>query len=213
MLGCAEADGVTLGLGDVVAKASGDGEAGASVGAAVGATSVGASVGAAVGASVGAAVGAAVALAVGRAVGFTVGLGVGAAVGRTVGASVAAALTTIVPNICSEWIWQKYGKVPALSNVTWKESPGSLIPESKWPSRAPGAPDVTVCGSPAKVHRTTSPTLTERNSGWNRKLTDATVTVAALAGPVTRSTNAAIAAAMIPARPEFRFAVSSAIRE
>jgi hypothetical protein len=42
-------------------------------------------------------------------------------------------------------------------------------------------------------------------------LTDATVTVAALAGPVTRSTNAAIATAMIPARPEFRFAVSSVI--
>lgn len=101
--------------------------------------------------------------------------------------------------------------MPASLKVTWNDPPGSLIPESKRPSMAPGAPDVTVCGSPAKVHRTTSPTLIVCDSGWNRKLTEATVTVAALAGPVTRSTRAAVAAAMIPARPGLRLAVLSAI--
>ena len=98
--------------------------------------------------------------------------------------------------------------MPAVLNVTWNDPPGSWIPESKRPSGAPGAPDVTVWGSPAKVQRTTSPTLTVCDSGWNRKLTEATVSVAALAGPITMSTSAA---AMIPARPGLRFAVWSGI--
>ena len=53
----------------------------------------------------------AAAVAVGFAVGFAVGDAVGRAVGLTVGFGVAVgvdpALTTIVPVICSGWIWQK----------------------------------------------------------------------------------------------------------
>jgi len=66
-----------------------------------------------------------------------------------------------------------------LLNVTSNDPPGLLIPESNSPSGAPGVPEVTVCGSPANVHRTTSPTFTVRVAGWKSKLTAATVTVAA----------------------------------
>lgn len=59
------------------------------------------------GALVGVAVGLAVGLAVGRAVGFAVGLGVGLALVVGFGVVAGAALTTIVPVICSGWIWQK----------------------------------------------------------------------------------------------------------
>lgn len=101
--------------------------------------------------------------------------------------------------------------MPAASKVTWNEPPEFVIPESNRPSGAPGVPEVTVCGSPAKVHRTTSPMLTVCDSGWKRKLTEATVTVVALAGLVTKSRNAAVAAAMIPARPGLRLAMWPAI--
>ena len=66
---------------------------------------VGERAGVAVGTGVGAAVGLTVGRAVGRAVGFAVGLGVGLAVGF--GVDEDPALTTIVPTICSGWIWQK----------------------------------------------------------------------------------------------------------
>ena len=110
------------------------------------------------------AVGFAVAVAVAAAV--AVAVAVGRAVGLTVGFGVEPALTTIVPVICSGWIWQKYWNVPAVRRVTWNVPPGALIPESNAPSGAPGAPEVTVCGSPEKVQRTTSPTWTDREAGW-----------------------------------------------
>jgi hypothetical protein len=108
---------------------------GVSVGAGVG---VGVEVGATVGGGVG------VGAAVGVDAGVTVGRAVGRALGRTVGLALAAAVTTIVPNICSGWIWQKYRKVPAVTKVNWNDPPGSWIPESKRPSGDPGEPDVTV---------------------------------------------------------------------
>jgi hypothetical protein len=51
--------------------------------------------------------------------------------------------------------------------VRWYDPPASTIPESKAPSGAPGAPEVTVCGSPLNDQRTTSPALTLRLAGWN----------------------------------------------
>jgi hypothetical protein len=47
-----------------------------------------------------------------------------------------------------------------------------------------------VCGSPANVQRTVSPSFTVLVSGWNVKLTDATVTVAALTEPTATSNSA-----------------------
>lgn len=74
-----------------------------------------------------------------------------------------------------------------MAKVTWNEPPGSSMPESNRPSGAPGDPDVTVCGSPANVQRTTSPSLTVRLAGSKRKFTDATVTVAAFTEPIAPS--------------------------
>jgi hypothetical protein len=65
------------------------------------------------------------------------------------------------------------------------------MPESKRPSGAPGTPEVTECGSPANVQRTTSPTLTDRDAGLNWKLTAATLTVDALADPNVSTTRLA----------------------
>lgn len=187
-VGAALGSGLSGGAGDAAKPGAGDADAADGVDASDGvgaaaAEAVGATVGVKVGAGVAALVGAAVGAAVGRAVGLTVGFGVGLAVG----AGVAPAWTTIVPNICSGWTWQKYGNVPALLKVTWNEPPGSLIPESKRPSGDPGTPEVTVCGSPEKVQPTTSPMLTVRDCGWNRKFIAATVTVDASTEPATRT--------------------------
>jgi hypothetical protein len=84
--------------------------------------------------------------------------------------------------------------------VTWNAPPASLTPESNRPSGAPGAPDVTVCGSPAKVQRTTSPSFTVRLSGSNLKFTDATVTVAASTEPMVASRKAPTVTATRAAR-------------
>ena len=147
--GAGVVDGAADGLGEMVAVAVTVGDAGAIGEAAV---AVAASVDVAV--TVGVTVGDVVARAVGVTVGFAVGVGV------------EPALTTIVPVICSGWIWQKYWIVPTVWKVTWNVLPGVLIPESKTLSGAPGEPDVTVCGSPAKVQLTTSPTWIDRKAGW-----------------------------------------------
>ena len=68
---------------------------------------VGVGVGVAWGANVGVGVAMGAGVAVGRNVGRAVGRGVALVVGRTVGLGLAEALTTIFPNICSGWIWQK----------------------------------------------------------------------------------------------------------
>lgn len=60
-----------------------------------------------VGVAVGRGVGFAVGLGVGLGVGLAFGVGPAFGVGRDVGVGVTAARTTIVPNICSGWIWQK----------------------------------------------------------------------------------------------------------
>ena len=151
--GAGVVDGAADGLGEMVAVA-----VAVTVGDA--AVAVAASVDVAV--TVGVAVGDVVA----RAVGVTVARAVGVTVGFAVGVGVEPALTTIVPVICSGWIWQKYWIVPTVWKVTWNVLPGVLIPESKTLSGAPGAPEVTVCGSPEKVQRTTSPTWTDREAGW-----------------------------------------------
>lgn len=78
--------------------------------------------------------------------------------------------------------------------------PGSLMPESNVPSSEPGVPDVTECGSPLNVQRITSPTLTEREAGWNWKFTTATLTVAASADRIPANSRPAIEAATIKAR-------------
>jgi hypothetical protein len=87
-----------------------------------------------------------------------------------------------------------------VSNRTSNRPPGWTIPESNRPSGDPGAPDVTVCGSPLNVHRTVSPTLTVRDSGWKWKLTAATPTVAASVAPLPARRSPAIEAATIRAR-------------
>ena len=155
--GAGVVDGAADGLGEMVAVAVTVGDA-AAIGEA--AVAVAASVDVAV--TVGVAVGDVVA----RAVGVTVARAVGVTVGFAVGVGVEPALTTIVPVICSGWIWQKYWIVPTVWKVTWNVLPGVLIPESKTLSGAPGAREVTVCGSPEKVQRTTSPTWTDREAGW-----------------------------------------------
>ena len=94
------------GVGDWFAAPVEDG-APEELGEAVGAIAVAETVGAiAVGEAVGAI---AVAETVGAAVtiGDAVGLAVGLTVGFGVGVGVEPALTTIVPVICSGWIWQK----------------------------------------------------------------------------------------------------------
>lgn len=162
--------GPTLGAdeGETGSPEPGETPADDSVGAALGAADTdGVAVGAALGAREGASLEAAVGVAVGRVDGLAVGFWVGADVAVGLGVDVSLARTMIVPNICSEWIWQKKGNVPARSKVTWNDVPGSLNPESNRPSGAPGVPDVTVCVSPEKVQRTTSPTLTVREAGWN----------------------------------------------
>lgn len=57
--------------------------------------------------------------------------------------------------------------MPGLLKVRWNDPPDSTMPESNTPSGAPGAPEVTVCGSPLNDQRTTSPALTVLAAGWN----------------------------------------------
>ena len=92
--------------------------------------------------------------------------------------------------------------MPAVRKVTWNVPPGALIPESNAPSGAPGEPDVTECGSPEKVQRTTSPMCTDREPGWKLKLAAATVMVAAFASndPATSRSSPAIEATAIVVR-------------
>jgi hypothetical protein len=74
------------------------------------------------------------------------------------------------------------------------------MPESNRPSGEPGAPDVTVCGSPVKVHRTVSPTPTVCESGWNAKFIASTVTVAASTDPIVNTIRPAMATAQAAKR-------------
>ena len=103
--------------------------------------------------------------------------------------------------------------MPAVRKVTWNVPPGALIPESNAPSDAPGEPDVTVCGSPPKVQRTTSPTWTDREAGWKLKSAAETVTVAAFASndPATSRSRPAIEAEAMAVRRLARRLVGSLI--
>ena len=103
-VGVADADGPALDPADATAMDA-DGVLDA-IGLAEG-EAVAVVVGAAVALAVGFALGRAVGLAVGRAVGLAVGRAVGLTVGRAVGVAAGPELTTIVPVICSGWIWQK----------------------------------------------------------------------------------------------------------
>ena len=109
-------------------------------------------------------VGLAVTVAVGPGVGVGagVGCGVGGGVARVVGLGVAAAATTvIVPVICSGWIMQKYGYVPAVVNLCDQDSSGDKKGggELNFPSGCWTVPEVIVWGSPGWiVHVTVSPT-------------------------------------------------------
>jgi len=89
-------DGAADGLGEMVVVAAGEAVA---MGEAVVAVAVDAAVAVAASVEVAVTVGVAVGDVVARAVGLTVGSGVGV--------GVEPALTTIVPVICSGWIWQK----------------------------------------------------------------------------------------------------------
>ena len=88
-------DGAADGLGEMVVVAAGE------------AVAMGEAVAVAVAVAAAVAVGFAVAVAVGFAVGDSVGRAVGLTVGFGVAVGVDPALTTIVPVICSGWIWQK----------------------------------------------------------------------------------------------------------
>ncbi len=86
------------------------------------------------------------------AVGAAVRASVGRGVGRAVGRGVDGARTFTIPNICSGWISQKYGNVPAAVNFAVKVWPLVSKPaDAGWSgnrlSTAPGLPLVTVCGS------------------------------------------------------------------
>ncbi len=174
------AAGVADGCGGRLALVSGElSGTGGGVGLAVGAAvelevGAGEGLGPALGGAVATGVDRGVAAGVGRGVGGGVGRGVGSGVGRGVSFGVAAAArTVIVPVICSEWISQKYGYVPALVNVTAYVVPGPLKPELRGPADgwarllASTVPDRTVCPSPEIVQVTVSPTWTARVAGRN----------------------------------------------
>lgn len=145
----------------------------------------GAGVGVDVGAADGEPGGEAVTLGFGVGFGVAVDGGLGDGDGLGVGVAVAAGLdgagaaTVMVARICSGWIWQKYGYDPGALNVKLNDPPGPTTPESNRPSVAPGAPDVTVWGSPAKVQATVSPTSIVSESGAKAKFLACTVNVAA----------------------------------
>jgi hypothetical protein len=90
------------------------------------------------------------------------------------------AFTVTVPTIPKpQWIWQLYGKVPAVVKVKLKVCPGDKFPESQIPSRLQPEPLVTVCTfPPLLVQSTVSPTLTVRSLGLKKSSPRDTFTVA-----------------------------------